>query len=150
LTVVFAVARGEGTGDEADPFPIRRVLLPPERVAAEMERARLGVLKQLPLEEFEELLRRAARISAALKTEPRIVEARSRAQLEGSDLVGTAEWKVSNPGPAGRLLRLDPFNVALQRPPRFEIRDAFAGDFDGKKSSLQLDQPGLRSVSLEW
>src|SRR5207245_10148266 len=78
------------------------------------------------------------------------VEGKYRARLVGSDLVGTAEWKVSNPGPAGRLLRLDPFNLALQRPPRFEDRDAFAGDFDGKKPALLLDQPGLRSVSLEW
>lgn len=150
LTAALAGARGEGSDDEVEPFPIRRVLLPAERVAAAMERARLGVLKQMPLEEFEDLVRRAARNSAALKTEPRIVEAKYRARLEGSDLVGTAAWKVSNPGPAARMLRLDPFNVALQRPARFENRDAFAGDFDGKRPALLLDHPGLRSVSLEW
>jgi hypothetical protein len=150
LATAALVARGEGTDDEVERVRIRRVLLPAERVAAEMERARVGVLKQVPLEEFEDLVRRASRATADLQKQPLVVEAKYRARLEGADLVGTAAWKVHNPGPATRLLRLDPFNLALQEPPTFENRPAHAGDFDGKKPALLLDEVGLRTISLDW
>src|SRR5438552_4342108 len=117
LAVALAGAHGEGTQDAPEPFPIRRVLLPADKVPAAMQRAEMGVLKQIPLDEFEELVRRAARTAAALKVEPRIVEAKYRARLEGGSLVGTAAWTIHNPGPAARLLRLDPFNIALERQP---------------------------------
>src|SRR5262249_48368023 len=121
-----------------------------ERVAAEMERAKLGVLKQLPLEDFENLVRRAARTADGLKKQPQLVEAKYRARLEDNDLVGTAEWKVHNPGPGTRLFTLDPFNLALQGLPHVENRDAFVADFDGKKPALLLDEAGLRAVALAW
>jgi hypothetical protein len=146
----FAYVRGEGGADDAEPFPIRRVLLPTERVPAEMERARLGVLKQMPLEDFEALVRSAGRSATAFRTEPRIIEARYRAGLENTDLVGSVAWKVHNPGPAARLLRLEPFNLALQKSPTFENRPAFAGDFDGRRPGLLLEEPGLRTVAADW
>src|SRR4051794_13970130 len=40
--------------------PFRRVLLSPDQLAVEMERVRRGVLRQLPCDEFEDLVRRAA------------------------------------------------------------------------------------------
>src|SRR5215831_11764355 len=73
--------RGEDTDDEAQQLRIRRVLLPSDRVAAEMERARLGVLKQVPLDEFEDLVRKASRAMAVLQKEPHVVEAKYRARL---------------------------------------------------------------------
>src|SRR5439155_13110165 len=121
--LLLAAAHAEGPQESSEAIPIRRVLLPAERVAAEMERAKLGVLKPMPLEDFEDLVRRAARMRDALKKEPQLVEARYRARLEGTALVGTAEWKVHNPGPGPRLFTLDPFNVALQRLSRVENRD---------------------------
>jgi hypothetical protein len=146
----FVDVRGDDRADDSDSLPIRRVLLPAERVAAEMERARLGVLKQMPLEDFEALVRSAGRTKATFRTEPRIIEAKYRARLENTDLVGSVAWKVHNPGPAKRLLRLEPFNLALQKPPTFENRPAFAGDFEARKPGLLLEEPGLRTVALDW
>jgi len=136
---LLAGTRGHGAEEDSEPFPIRRVLLPAERVAAEMQRARVGVLKQMPLAEFEDLVSLASKTAAAFRTEPRIVTAKYRARLEDTDLVGSLDWNVYNPGPAARLLRLDPFNLAIQKSPTFENRPAFAGDFDGKKPALLLD-----------
>jgi hypothetical protein len=153
LVVAFAALTGahaEGTDDNDEPIPIRRVLLRAEQVAAEMERARVGVLKQLPLENFEGLVRRAARASAALRKNPRLVEAKYHAHLEGEDLIGWAEWKVHNPGPSSRLFSLDPFNLALRRMPRYENHEAFTADFDGRKPAVLLEQAGLQSVFLDW
>jgi hypothetical protein len=150
LMLALAGARAEEPREETEAVPIRRVLLPPERVAAEMQRARLGALKQISLADFETLVRRANRAAAALKKVPQLLEARFRARLEDNDLVGSAEWKVHNPGPATRLLPLDPFNIALRKHPRFENRDAFVGEFDGTRPGLLLEEPGQRSVILDW
>src|SRR5438270_14041449 len=76
-----------------DPIPLRRVVLPPERVAAELERAGRGALVPLPRDRFEELVRRAA-ASSARQPPPRLVEARYRATLADQPLVGSAEWHV--------------------------------------------------------
>src|SRR5262249_62282379 len=82
--------------------------------------------------------------------EPRIVEEKYRARLEGTDRLGTPAWKVNNPGPAARLLRLDPFNLAFREEPTFENRPAFAGDFDGRRPSVLVDEAGLRTISVDW
>jgi hypothetical protein len=148
--LAIATARAEEPQKETATVPIRRVLLSAERVAAEMERARLGALKQVSLPDFEALVRRANRAIAALKETPQLLEARFRARLEENDLLGSAEWKVHNPGPAARVLPLEPFNLALRKQPRFESRDAFLGDFDGNRPGLLLDEPGMRSLVFDW
>lgn len=150
IALALASAHAEEPQKRADVLPIRRVLLPPERVAAEMERARLGALKQLSLADFEALVRRANRAVVALQEAPQLLEARFRARLEENDLVGSAEWNVHNPGPAARLLPFEPFNLALRKQPRLENRDAFVGDFDGNKLGLLLDESGRRSLVFDW
>ncbi len=80
-----------------DPVPIRRVTLPPDKLAAELERAKRGVLVQMPRQEFEDRVRRAAETLEGVKNPPRLVEARYVAKLVGTALVGSAEWKIVNP-----------------------------------------------------
>ena len=77
------------TAAEADPIPLRRVVVAPERVLTELERARQGVLVQLPRAEFEQRVRQAARTEEALKKPPRLLQARYQASLSGIALVGT-------------------------------------------------------------
>jgi hypothetical protein len=132
-----------------DPVPLRRVWLDPERVPNAMKQVRLGVLKQLPSTEFEALVRRAGLAAASHKEPPRLIEARYRATLVDSALVGTGQWTVHNPGPGARILTLDPLNLA-PRQPRFENRDALLADFDGAKPGLLLDERGRHAVSLDW
>src|SRR5205823_4138780 len=80
-----------------DPLPLRRVQIPPGRVAAELERARQGMLLQLPRDEFEAKLRLARQAADALKKPPRLALARYRARLAGNALVGRGDWTVVNP-----------------------------------------------------
>jgi hypothetical protein len=132
-----------------EPVPLRRIWLDPERLPDEMKRVRLGVLKQLPLADFEALIRRAGRATAALKEPVRLIEARYRATLIDTALVGTGQWTINNPGSGARILALDPLNLA-PRQPRFENRDALLADFEGGKPGLLVDETGRHSLALDW
>jgi hypothetical protein len=132
-----------------DAVIVRRVWLDPERVPTAMKQVRLGVLKQLSSDDFDNLIRRSRVAAAALKEPPRLIEARYRATLIDTALVGTGQWTVHNPGPGGRILALDPLNLAA-RQPRFENRDALLADLEGAKPGLLLDERGRHSVALDW
>src|SRR5262245_56834448 len=112
----------------ADPVPLRRVLLTPDRLPAALNRVKDGVLTRLPRDEFESLVRRAGLAAAAGRSGPRLVEARYRARLtDAGALAGTAGWKLHNPGGGPALFRLGPDNGPLTlalRKPRFGDRDA--------------------------
>src|SRR5438128_533057 len=64
-TIVFPIrsaAQDAAAGQSAgDPVPLQRIIIPPSRLPAELERVRQGVLVQMPRDEFEELVRRAGR-----------------------------------------------------------------------------------------
>jgi hypothetical protein len=131
------------------PLPLRRLLLTPEQLPRQLKRLRDGVLVRLPREEFEARVRRASRPPAP----PRLVEARYRAALTDSALVGSAQWKVLHHGPLPALLDLQaggrPFNLALKQP-RWENRDALVAAFDGRGLSLLVDQAGEKTLAVEW
>src|SRR5579872_3974229 len=85
--------RADDPSPDKDPFPIRRIVLSPERAAQEIERLGPGVLVQMPLGEFNDLVRRAARAKAAQQAPPpRLVAASYSARLDGEDLRGDAHW----------------------------------------------------------
>lgn len=146
----------------AEPVPLRRVLLPADRLATELQRAREGVLTRLPRDEFEKLVRQAR--GGADHLPPRLIEARYRASLvedaEQASLSGSAEWKLLHRGPAPGLFRLGgegpAFNLAV-RQPRFANRDAILAPFpepggsDATRSlALLVDQAGESTLTMEW
>src|SRR5689334_17631331 len=79
----------------ADPIAVRRVLIPSERVSAELERVRQGVLQQLSRREFDERMKQARVARSALKNPPRLIEARYRATLVDDALLGTGQWRIA-------------------------------------------------------
>src|SRR5438105_2512447 len=85
-------AAAENESPAAGPPLIRRVLIAPERVPAELARADRGTLLQLPRRDFEGLVRRAQSAANARKHPPRLVAASYRATLKNSDLVGSGHW----------------------------------------------------------
>src|SRR5437764_678994 len=101
LAAIFGLILARAGADEArlpDPVPIRRVLLPADRLAAELKRGGQGIYKRMDRVDFERLVQKAARAGRASQ-EPRLAEARYRANLvEGTGrspgLSGTAQWKV--------------------------------------------------------
>src|SRR6266436_3833499 len=101
ITAFIPAALGELPADTQDPLPLRRLLIAPERVAAEMKRVEQGILVQMTHDDFETQVRRASLAGEALKRPPRLVEARYRARLVDTALVGSGQWKVMNPAPEG-------------------------------------------------
>jgi hypothetical protein len=140
---------GDPPAELRDPLPLKRVWLTPDRLEAEMDRAKQGVLVKLPRDAFEELVRKAALAEASRKNPPRLIESHYHAELADNALVGSCQWKlvynVAGPG----LLPLTPLNLAL-RQPRFENSDALIADFDGQTPSLLVETAGDHSASAEW
>ncbi|HMC66199.1 MAG TPA: hypothetical protein VKI65_14780 [Gemmataceae bacterium] len=179
---LFAIIRLDpAAGDDApvssgpeDAPPILRVLVPPDRLATELERVRQGVLVQLPRAEFEQRVQRATRAAEAAKHPPKLIEARYHAVLRDAALIGTAQWRIANPAAAEkpavdqpkssslkhaqeaspteapRVLPLEPFNLSIRQARWPDGKDAVLGKFDGSNEGLLLQQPGDRSLSLEW
>jgi hypothetical protein len=137
----------------ADPLPIRRVLIPPERVPAELERLRPGTLVRMPREDFEARVRQAAQAADAAREPPRLVEARYTASLADLALIGTGQWKVLNSSRAG-ILPVTPLNLALQKvlwqKAQFDRADAILGELDGKSPGLLVEQAGEQTAYLDW
>jgi hypothetical protein len=136
----------------ADPLPLRRVVIPLERVAAELQRARPGVLVQLPRADFEARVLAATAGLEAARTVPRLVKAFYAAELVGTTLAaGSGQWTVQHGGSAPGILPLPQFNLALSK-----IRvgagagDGVLADFDGKNLGLAIEGPGQHEVLFDW
>ncbi|MCE9531704.1 MAG: hypothetical protein K8T89_11365 [Planctomycetes bacterium] len=141
-----------------DPFPIRRVLLPKDRLAAELERVKQGILVRLTRKEFEERVRQASRGLRQPVAPPRLLEATYHAKLlrdgfEDNALEGTAEWKIIHNGTGPALLPLDSLQIALKEARWTDNRSALIGFLDPKPQSgmsLLVEEPGQHSLALEW
>jgi hypothetical protein len=99
--------------------------------------------------EFEARVNQARAVTAALKTPPRLLQARYHAVLADSALAGTAELQIVNPAAMAGMLPIQPFNLA-SRDARLDKAAAVLGDLDGKAFSLLVEQPGKHVLKLDW
>ncbi len=137
----------------AEPIPIQRIQLPPERVPAEMERARQKVLTRLSREEFEALVLQAARAEAAGKTPPRLLEATYQAALDGDGLAGSAKWKVLHSSSDPGRLSLNSLQLALRAAHWADKSPAVIGALDDRADApleLLVERQGESALNLEW
>jgi hypothetical protein len=133
--------------EPADPLPVKRVSVTPERVGAEMARLGMTAVEHVPGDEFDARLRRAR---AAGRAAPQLVEARYfRAELAGDALVGKGEWKVLHRASTLAVLPLQPLTAAV-RQPRFDTRDALLADFEGQGTGLLVEGAGEQTVNFDW
>jgi hypothetical protein len=158
---LWAVPAGGADGVEDDPIPLRRVLLSPDRLPAELERARQGTLVKLPLTEFETRVREARQALRNQPPAPRLIEASYKASLVEAPgkrgvrgyaepyLSGRGHWTIHHAGPGPGVLPLRPLSLALTQT-RFENREALVGDFDGDGQGVLLDKTGQQEVLFEW
>jgi hypothetical protein len=146
-------------GQDADETPpdvpaIRRILLQPEQVQAELARVREGVLVQLSREGFEAKVSAARAASAARRIPPRLIEAQYSADLVETSLVGRGHWKVINPAPSAGVLASQPLNLALAnvklQAEGGDVANAVLGQLDGKGPSLVVDKSGQQTVLFDW
>lgn len=129
-----------------DAIPLRRVLVDPSRVPAELKKE--GEFISLPRAEFEETLTKAERAVAAGKNPPRLLEARYRATLEEGRLIGSAEWKIANPNPVGGMLHLEPWNLALRPQATLNQQPAVVALLGGKPALL-VSGSGVQTFALD-
>lgn len=137
-----------------DPLPIRRILVAPERLAEQLERARQGILIPLPRAEFEEKVQAAQRRQEAIRNPPRLLETRYRAALTDFSLQGSGEWRIRNWNESAGILAVSSWNLALRKArlqnERFEAADAVIGDLNGNSLGLLVDGPGIHTAYLDW
>ena len=127
-----------------DPVPLQRIAIPPSRLPAELERARPGILVQMPRNDFEALVQRAASAGATPYGPARLTKAKYAAELSGNSLVhGTGQWTIHWPGRSLTVLSVPSFNLAVSK-----MRwagggeDAVLGNLDGKNLGLLVSKPG--------
>jgi hypothetical protein len=153
-TVAVAVAclTASGNADEplADPFPLRRVQIGPERVAAELERAQKGALVLLPSSDFEARVQRAAQVQEQIASPPILIKARYSARLTDQAIVGGAEWTVIHSRPEPGLLALGSFNLALTKRILVNGSDGILGDLGSKSPCIWIEKHGESSIHFDW
>src|SRR5262249_55985170 len=117
-----------------------------------MDRAKQGVLVQLPRADFEERVQAAAKASQAKKQGPRLARASYAADFDGQmTLVGRrGHWTVVNPGPAPALLPLGDCNLALGDVKNDEARQAILGELTRKGLSLQIEKTDTQEFIFDW
>ena len=139
-----------------DPFPIRRVLLPKDRLAAELERARQGTLVRLSRKTSNSACAKPLRTFQS--EAPRLVDVHYRAKLlkdglEENSLTGSAEWKIVHQGPGPALLPLDSLQIAIKQARWTDGRTAIVGFLDPRPQSglaLLVEEPGQHSLLVDW
>jgi hypothetical protein len=148
LSCALAPLGGAEAGGAEGAVTVRWREVPPERVAEEMKRLKLGALVRLPRADLEARLRQAGP-----KAAPQLVEARYRAQFTDLALTGSGIWHLTHAGAGPGLLPLQPaggtFNLALKQP-RFGDREALIAEFDGRGLSLRVDGPGEHALTFDW
>jgi hypothetical protein len=153
LLLVFLTALSAGGPSTLleDPLPIKRVLIPKDRLPAELEKVRKGVLVSMPRPDFEAKVQNAARARQALKNSPRLIKAEYRAVLEGNSLTnGRGEWTVLNPGSGPAILPLGDLNLALDKVKTKEDSQAVVGDVDGKTLGVLIEKTGAQPIYFDW
>ncbi|QJW97607.1 hypothetical protein [Frigoriglobus tundricola] len=74
-----------------DPFPIRRIRGSDSYLPDMLKELEAGPVVRLPRAEFEGRVRAAGRAALVAKQTARVVDATYAAELDGTDLVGTAD-----------------------------------------------------------
>jgi len=97
-----------------DPFPIRRVRGSDSRLPDLLKELEAGPVVRLPRSEFEARVRTAGRAVFVAKQAARVVSATYTAELDGTDLVGTAEIGILNASGVTGFVPLDPLRLAVR------------------------------------
>lgn len=144
--------------ESADPFPIRRILATNNQIVADLQSGKQGEWRRLPRQEFETLVRDAARGGREGLTPARLLKASYRARLSRDSLddhalEGTAEWKLANTNKGPALLPLDSLGVAVRLARWTDNRPALYGLFEPRTPAslaLLMEEKGEHALALEW
>src|SRR5262245_57714563 len=120
-----------------DALPIRRVVIEPSRLPAEIRQPQ--ALITVSRKQFEDIVKQANRAAGVQTRPPRLLEARYRATLQDGELVGAAEWKLIQPQGPRAVWSLETWNLAMRGQPTMDGKPAIIGDFE-PRIGLQAPQ----------
>jgi hypothetical protein len=144
-----ALAGSRQDAGSSEPLNIRRVLIPPERVPIELQKAKQKLFIEIPREEFEAYVDRAAQVEESLRKPVRLRTATYRAVLAETYLSGTADWSLENPNAALGILRVEPLNLAI-RDPKLGDSDAILGELAAQSFGLIVEKQGSHRLKMDW
>ncbi len=138
-------------GPDDGPISIQRFIIPPARVAKELEKVQQGTLILTPLQEFEARVERARLAQKARADKPRLTRTHYSAELVERALTnGSGQWTVQYAGGVPAVLPIDPLNLALARMRWEQQGEAILAEFDPRTLGL-LVPPGDNSTCLfDW
>jgi hypothetical protein len=150
LLVVGSLLFAQPGGDDGLPL-IQRLIMPPARVAKELEKVQQGTLILVPLQEFDARVERARRALKARADKPRLTRTHYSAELVDRSLTnGSGQWTVQYAGTVPAILPIDPLDLALARMKWEQGGEAILAEFDPKTLGL-LVPPGDTSTCLfDW
>jgi hypothetical protein len=129
-----------------DPLPLQRVVIPMSRLPAELEKQK--VLVQMPRDEFEALVQRAARAGDPARGAARLIKSAYSAELAGNCLVGSGQWTIHHSGKAPTVMPVPHFSPALSKIHWAGGGDAVLGALDGPSLGLFVEKAG--EVFFDW
>jgi hypothetical protein len=134
-----------------DPFPIRRVRGTDARLPELMKELEPGPVVRMPRPEFEARVRAAGRSVLGARLVPRVVDVTLAAELDGADLVGTAEFGVLNAHGTTGFVALDPLRLAV-RGAKWSDGTAAVLAVPGGATvpAVWTDRAGRRVLKTDW
>ena len=145
----FPFAATKRDAESSDHLAIRTVVIPPERVPVELAKAKQKQLIQIPRQEFEAHVRRAAGAEESAQKPVRLEAATYRADLMDSTMSGTASWTIRNPTQSAGILTVEPFNLAI-RDTKLDNSEAVLAELKGHSLGLFVEQPGTHQLTMNW
>ncbi len=138
-------------GDDDAPLSIQRLMIPPARLAREMEKVQQGTLVLVPLPEFDANLERALQALKARRIKPRLLSSHYSAELVDRSLTnGSGQWLVHHAGSSAAVLSIDPLNLALTRL-KWEAGDeALLAEFGPRTLGLLVPAGNNSSCLFDW
>jgi hypothetical protein len=134
-----------------DPFPIRRVRGTDARLPELMKELEPGPVVRVPRPEFEARVRAAGRSVLGAKLAPRVADVALAAELDGADLIGTAELGILNAHGGAGFVPLDPLRLAVRGAKWTDGTQAvLAVPVGGTVPAVWTDRAGRRALKLDW
>ena len=150
LLAVAALLFAQPPGDEG-PLSIQRLVIPPARLAKELEKVHQGTLVVVPLQEFDANVERALQALKVRAKKPLLTRTHYSAELADRALTnGSGQWTVQSAGAAQAVLPIGPLNLALARLKWEAGGDALLAEFGPRTLGLLVPAGDHSTCRFEW
>lgn len=149
--MLVAAALSAQNADDDDALSIQRVILPPARLAKELDKVRQGALVLVPLEEFEAGVERGRKAMKGRARKPRLSRTHYSAELIDQALAqGSGQWTIQHAGVGDAILPIEPLNLALGRMRWENGSDAVLAEFEPRTLGLLVAPAGTSTCLFDW